>query len=204
MQAQGYQYTPTPSIVIDDSLTSEPQELEQLLRDAAHDPNDRYLLTLSESERREYFIALTGVANPNDPEAQVYDTAIQSDSCASQALREIPGVYAKYNQLRAEFEAMEKAVADDPKVVKSLKDWSACMSLAGFQYDHPRDLARLQDEALAANNSEQSELLARGQQAAASCDLDVALNQTYANTRAEHENLFYEFYRAQLVPTSPN
>ncbi len=198
MRAQGYEYTPTPSIVIDDSLTNDTQELERLLRDAANDPNDRYLLSLSETQRREYFIALTGVAQPNHPEAQVYDAAIQSNSCTTRALRAIPGVYAHYNQLRPEFEAMQKAIAADPKVVKSVEDWSACMSLAGFQYSHPRDLASLQDKALATGNAVQSEVLAQGQQEAARCDIDVALNEIYANTRIEHENLFYEFYRAQL------
>lgn len=199
MRERGYDYTPTASIVVDGDLPSDSAELEKMLRDAADDPNDRYVLALSDIQRTEYFIALTGVADPNNPEAQTYDTAVQSDGCASKAIRAVPGVYAKYNQLRNEFEAMEKSVAEDPAVLQSLKDWSDCMSLEGFQYSHPRDLDRLQDEALATSNTEQLQLLDLGRQAAANCDVEVALNQTYANTRTEHENRFYETYRTQLT-----
>jgi len=204
MQQKGYEYTPTPSLVISDDVSQDPAEVESMLRAAANNPNDRYLRSLSVTERQAYYIALVGVAEPNHPEAQSYDIASQSDACSSKAMREIPGVYARYNALRAEFEDMQKAVSKDSTVVDAVKQWSDCMSLAGFQYAHPSDLMRAEDHALAIADEGQMQLLAKGHQAAANCDIDAALNETYSVTRIKHENLFFERYQTRLTSDTAN
>jgi len=166
MKESGFEYTPAPSIVLDDAAMSDEEEFERLLREAATDPNDEYISTLSPSMKESYYITLTGMADPNAEEGTNHSLAADSDSCIHRAYTSVPGVYAKRNQLNEEYEAMEAGIGDDERVIAATEKWSNCMSDSGHTYLNPGEVQSHIDQSIADNGLNQDSTVTNSQQTA--------------------------------------
>lgn len=199
MEAQGFEYTPAPSIVIDSETVDNIEEFERLLTEAANDPNKAYVDRLSDAKRVDYYLALTGMKDPNTPESQDQALAQYSDNCTKQAFDRIPSVYAKRNLLQAEYEQMEQDIATDPRILAANGRWADCMSDAQLNYRSPKELFSAADQAIARLLGQHASPIeverARqkfhdAQQVAKKCSFAANVRETQKNVRIEHENNF--------------
>lgn len=200
MSGQGYKYTPAPSIVLRGELGEE--DLERLLSEASTDPNDAHVASLSEEQRQAWYMALTGVPDPNAPEAADLPDFESGGGCVGEALRQLPGVYALRQQLQPELDAMEEAIATDSRVAVEEQEWSRCMQTKGYDFGSPSAMhaavdetaAELSDFASAAEELEAQQL--KASQAGQECYLP--LSRTIKAVRDEHEQTFVSQYREIL------
>lgn len=95
MEEQGWQYFPAPSVRNGVGVNDGPERL-----------NEDYVAALSPSERTAYYLALTGVADPND-EVNGYAPGV---GCSNESLQQIPGVYALSSELRESLDRLENRV----------------------------------------------------------------------------------------------
>ncbi|TQV71334.1 hypothetical protein FKG94_19665 [Exilibacterium tricleocarpae] len=212
MRENGYEYTPAPSVVVDEAAMSNPEEFERLLQESLSDPNEVYVNSLSVDMRKAYYQTLTGMDNPNDPEGQAHDLAAFSDSCVNRAYREIPGVYAKRNQLSEALEAMELRIEEDERIVRATEDWSECMGDRGYTFSTPADVLRQADARL--TDIDQStvgaqalrligEELNESAKVAEDCQQKTGLDDIRRQVRVEYENQFVRNHRAELGGRKP-
>jgi len=148
MLESGFEYTPSTSMLIDDDVLEDAEAFEELLEEMSTDPNEVYISTLTEARKRSYYLALYGVENPDDEEAETYDLAASSDSCVSRSFQEIPGVYAKRNILQDQLDIMEENISKDPTLTAAIEKWSVCMSENGYDLSKPQDLDMQADSVL--------------------------------------------------------
>jgi len=205
MRESGFDYTPAPSIVLDESLLENEKEFERLLAEAATDPNQAYVSELSPSMKRNYYLALTGLADPNTQEGLDYEQASNSNSCVSRAFTSIPGVYAKRNALAKEIDTMESEIKNDQRSIASTQKWSNCMSELGHTFERPSDAHRFVDQTIISNlnNTGQAragdeQLIRQLYQATDQCASTAQLQSINQTVRTEYENRFAENYQDRL------
>lgn len=197
MRASGFDYTPAPSILADQSVLENEDEFERLLAEAASDPNQAYVDQLSPSMRESYYLALTGLRDPNIEEGFDQEQGAQSSSCVSRAFGSVPGVYAKRNSLEKELDLMESDIENDQRLTASLQGWSSCMSELGHEFAKPSDVYRYVDQAIISNLASKGDAaqnnqhaLSRLQQQTDQCALSAELEKMRQQVRIEHENKF--------------
>lgn len=142
MRDAGFRYTPAPPVVVDGAQ-------EQLPPDV--DPNEAYAASLDPIARSAYYLALVGVADPNAQEASELPDpdAETGGGCVGEVFREVPGVYEVRGRLADELDAMEEAIAADPRVRDAKTAWSVCMREAGHAFRSPAHLHASLDDAVA-------------------------------------------------------
>lgn len=205
MKDNGFDYTPTPSVVIDENAG--PEEFERLLALAASDPNEGYVASLSANQRKAYYLMLTGMENPNDPEGKAQQMGANTDSCLSRAFAAIPGVYARRNRLIEPFRRMELEIARDPQMRQANQMWSECMDKQGLSYATPSDIHAMADETraqLIASGAPQSQMeqaslaLLDTEQKAHECMLSSGYQTILTQVRIAHENRFVQMHHKEL------
>lgn len=142
MREAGFRYTPAPSVVVDGPQEEPPPDV---------DPNEAYAASLDPAARSAYYLALVGVSDPNAQEAsELPDPDGETGGgCVGEALREIPGVYEVRGRLADELDAMEEAIAADPRLGDAETRWSTCMRDAGHAFRSPAHLHASLDDAVA-------------------------------------------------------
>jgi len=208
MQSNSFEYTPEPSIAINEEALSNAEEFERLLTEASSSPNDAYVNSLSATMRKSYYLTLTGMENPDDPEGQAHDLAQYGDSCVGKAFQQIPGVYAKRNLLSKEFEAMEAQFEEDERIITATERWSACISDEGYAFSKPKDTFRSADETMAKLIDEKADAeqmksaeseINKMMQANGRCIKKTRLVEVRQRVRIEYENQFVKNYKTQLT-----
>jgi hypothetical protein len=202
MQEAGFSYWPEPSVLLDDD-TDPAAALEQV----DHHPNAQYVALLSPAGRQAYYLALYGIPDPFDPDAEaLHDPAsAEGGGCWAQALRGVPGVFAAQQALRDELDEMEQRLAADPRVRAAEARWSSCMAQRGYRAANPAELLASVDEQGASGllAHPQAELSA-AQAESASCAAESGLPGTVAAVRSELEGELVEAHRSLLEePSSP-
>ena len=200
MQENGFEYTPTPSLLVDAQTLDDEAEFERLLAEAARDPNDLYVKSLSPSMRESYFITLTGLADPNVEEGLAHAQADSVNSCRSKAFKETPGVYAKKNLLNDEYQAMQQSIENDERIVQATSNWSSCMSKGGLNFSRPNEVMRHIDQSFAAqldgNATQEPQAITdqvnQLEQATSQCIVESNLHQVHRLVRIDYENKFVE------------
>jgi hypothetical protein len=205
MRESGFDYTPAPSIVLDDSVLENEKEFERLLAEAATNPNQSYVDQLSPSMSQSYYLALTGLTDPNIQEGLDHELAANSNSCVSRAFESIPGVYAKRNGLETELNTMESEIRNDQRSIAATQKWSNCMSELGHTFERPSDAHRFVDQTIISNlNStgqaqpEDEQVIRQLYQATDQCALKDQLQSVNQIVRTEYENRFAANYRDRL------
>ncbi|MBL4672609.1 MAG: hypothetical protein JKX81_10155 [Arenicella sp.] len=205
MRESGFDYTPAPSIVLDESVLENEKEFERLLAEAATDPNQAYVGQLSPSMSRSYYLALTGLADPYTQEGLDYDLSANSNSCVNRAFKSIPGVYAKRNALEKELDTMESEIKNDQRSIAATQKWSNCMSELGHTFEQPSDAHRFVDQTIISNlnntgqaGPEDEQLIRQLYQATDQCALKMQLLSVNQIVRTEYENRFAANYRDRL------
>jgi hypothetical protein len=186
MQQAGFQYTPTPSVV---NAPAPPQ-----------DANERYVASLSPERRTRYNLTLYGVPDPNDEENLWDPRSPTGGGCWGEAMRAIPSVFAAKSELMAQYLAMERAIARDPRVQAAERRWSECMRMRGFSYARPQAMPARQDSA-AIRGALTPELEREYRQAlemAPTCATAVGLDSVKAAVRVDKETEFVRAYKHVL------
>jgi len=125
-EEQGFGAAPFPS-----------GEMEQMIEDFT-DPNQDYMMSLSEGEREAYQTALSGEL-PDFSQADEEDFFFEPSGCQGQAYEDVFSFGQVFEQFNDEFESMEDNFEADARIVEARGDWSRCMSDAGFSYSTPED-----------------------------------------------------------------
>jgi hypothetical protein len=197
MAAEGFSYWPQPSLELDGSM--DPGKALALLEDH---PNARYVSRLSPEGLRAYNLALYGVPDPNNPSADaLHDPASPvGGGCSAEALRTVPSVYGAFNELREELDALEHAVAENPRVLAAQDLWAGCMAGRGWAVETPADLFAAVDEqaAFGAVSMDLEAELGRAQAVSADCALQTGFGATLAAVRAEQEARLVRTHRRLL------
>jgi hypothetical protein len=145
MKKEGFEYTPeglnVPADAIDSSANREAfvkkygygvSTLVPQRAKGAKSPNEAYVAKLSKADRRAYNIALTGL-DPDKPNP-ASSTGPDTKSCFGKVQTQLFGDIAKLTAFSGKIEDLQKRINADPKVVKAVREWSACMKKAGFTY----------------------------------------------------------------------
>jgi hypothetical protein len=139
------------------------------------------------------------VPDPND-ESNLWDPRSPTGGgCWGEAMRAIPSVYAAQSELMAQYLAMERSIARDPRVQAAERRWSECMRSRGFSYARPQSIPARQDSAAmrgALSPELRRELKHEYRQAlevAPACATAVGLDSVKAAVRVDKET---EFIRA--------
>lgn len=155
MKGEGFEYTPQTDTIPQgaiDSLTGNRKEFVAKYgygistfveppKKGVRSPNEAYVAKLSKADKRAYNIALLGF-DPDKPGAAAGVGAGLSDkSCVGKAQRELFGDMAKLIALGSKFEDLAKRLNGDPKVVRAVREWSACMKKGGYTYAKEDDVA---------------------------------------------------------------
>ncbi|WP_009633726.1 hypothetical protein [Synechocystis sp. PCC 7509] len=154
---------------------------------AVEDPNVSHAESLSPEQRKEYYIALYGVPDPNASNVdQLYDfNSPGGGGCQGKAFSTITGVFAASSALKEQYLDLQSSVQEDSRVKRAEQRWSACIRGRGHQYAKPRDLRAALD-----TEEAQSRFTSRTQQATAAgniCSQEVALDDTIVQVRTEKE-----------------
>jgi len=201
MEREGFTYWPMRSVALE-GLESTRKAMEAL-RD---NPNDRYMLLLSEEGRLRYNRALFGIDDPDALEAdRLRDPRDpRATGCAAEALRLIPGVFAAKSALTEELYAMRQAVLADQRVKAGEAQWSACMQKQGYSLESPRALRQQMDLQVAAALGKPESLKALGMEhrkaleSSTGCIKQSSLDKVIAATRVDYERAFVKKHRKFL------
>lgn len=114
---------------------------EQRRQQAAGEANAKIRSDLGESEQAAYDRALRG----DNLEAAFEDAVISGDftrlgGCTKDAAEKVYGGGELLQSLQTGLEELETRVLADPKMVKAVNAWSACMRKEGFELATPEDL----------------------------------------------------------------
>lgn len=150
MRAEGFEYTPVDysafggrSIADFESRAfAEEQgfgaapfpsgEMQEVIEDFS-DPNQDYMMSLTEGEREAYQTVLSGELPDFDPSSED-EFFFEPAGCQGDAYEEVFSFGQVFEQFNDEFESMEDNFEADPRIVKARGDWSRCMADAGFSY----------------------------------------------------------------------
>ena len=96
-------------------------------------PNEKIRDSLSEPDRKAYVKALHGA----DPTATFYDAMDTGDysrlcGCLKSATEQVFGGAEVLGSLSAKLDELDEKIRADARMVKAVKEWSACMREAGF------------------------------------------------------------------------
>lgn len=152
MKREGFQYTPTAANIPNDASDAFSGNRKAFMqkygygistfvevpKPGAVDPNTAYVAKLSKADQRAYRVALIGT-DPDRPDAQAAG-AMSAKSCVGQAQRALFGDLAKIATLQSKFDDLDKRLASDAKVVKAVREWSACMKRSGYSYAKEEDV----------------------------------------------------------------
>jgi hypothetical protein len=94
---------------------------------------DQYLAKLSKADRRAYNIAFLGV-DPEKTGAATPQPGLDDKSCIGKAQKTIFGDLAALTSLGQKFDDLTKRVNSDTKVVRAMREWSACMKKGGYTF----------------------------------------------------------------------
>lgn len=153
MKREGFEYTPDAQDIPKDAVESLVGNRKAFVqkygygistfveppRAGAVDPNAAYLAKLSAADRRAYRVALIGV-DSDDPGAAAPSGVANTKSCVGQAQRALYGDMARYAALISKFDELDRRLQADPKVVKAVREWSACMKASGYRYAKEDDV----------------------------------------------------------------
>ena len=106
---------------------------EQRTKMAVAGPNKAYRDALSEPDRKAYDQALYG----DDPTATFFDALDTGDfsrlgGCLKTATDQVFGGADVLENLSAKLDELDEKIRADARMVKAVKDWTACMREAGF------------------------------------------------------------------------
>ena len=106
---------------------------EQRRQQAVAGPNQAYRDGLSEADQKAYDKALYG----DDPTATFFDALDSGDfgrlgGCLKEATEQVFGGAEILESLSAKLDELDEKIRADARMVKVVKDWSACMREAGF------------------------------------------------------------------------
>ena len=193
MKQAGLPYTPVQSTRNDAAI---PDQASQ------QDPNIAYAESLSAEQRKAYYLALYGVANPNSLAADdLYDrNAPGGGGCEGQAFATLPGVFRAQGVLNEEYLELRQSVKGEPRVLAAERDWSACMKTRGYQYATTLDLLAELDNAVMQGRFT-PELEQRHQVASTvgrTCGTAVGLDEMIAQVRVEKESAFVAAHKVLL------
>jgi hypothetical protein len=186
MQQAGFEYTPAPSVV---NAPAPPQG-----------PNERYVASLSAERRTSYNLTLYGVPDPNDEGNLWNPSSDTGGGCWGEAMRAIRSVYAAKSELISRLHAMDRSIAQDPRVREAEQRWSACMRSRGFSYATPRGILARQDSAAVrgALTPELERASRQARDAAPACATAAGLDSTKAAVRVEKEAEFVRTHKHLL------
>ncbi len=194
MNEEGFDYLEAPSVSLDDV------SLEEFVNYV--DPNEEYIASLSLADRERYFVALTGVPNPDSEslaDQPDLKTFVGDTGCIGEARAAIPGVFAGRSALIDEYEEMKRAVLSDPEATAAFARWAECMDNRGYPgLNSPSDIYRSVDEAALEGTAESSQALFEGAQQALSesqsCDSEFGLSKTLLDVTYRYEETFVKAY----------
>ena len=114
-----------------------PEEIEEMNEQAEEyvDPNQDYVMALSESEQTAYYEVLYGVQSSEPNEDGEYEYNWEEAGCQGAAQHEVQGEMPydndKYKDLLDEMNSLYEDLQKDPEMKKIDAEWAACMSDAG-------------------------------------------------------------------------
>jgi hypothetical protein len=117
-------------------MSQDPAEQEEV-QDEFVDPNQDYVMGLSESEQTAYYEVLYG-PQPSDEEIESgdYEYDWKTSGCSGEAQHEVSGVPVyenpEYKPLLDDMNGTYEKVLKDPVVMKLDAEWSSCMADAGY------------------------------------------------------------------------
>jgi hypothetical protein len=115
-------------------------------------------------------------------------------------MRAIPSVFKATSELMAEWFAMQREIARDPRVRAGEERWSVCMRSRGFSYARPESI-RAQQDSGAVRGALTPELERRHRQAmevAPECVTVTRLDSIKAAVRIEKETEFVRAHKEVL------
>jgi hypothetical protein len=186
MQQAGFQYTPAPSVI---NAPAPPQG-----------PNQRYVASLSAERRTRYHLTLYGVPDPNDEENLWDPRSDTGGGCWGEAMRAIRSVFAAKSELMSRLHAMDRSIAQDPRVRDAEQRWSDCMRSRGFSYATPREILAREDSAAVrgALTPELERHSRQAREAAPACASAAGIDSVKAAVRVEKESEFVRTHRLLL------
>ena len=115
-------------------------------------------------------------------------------------MRAIPSVFKAHSKLMAEWLAMQRTIARDPRVRAGEERWSDCMRRRGLSYARPQSIPAQQDSA-AVRGALTPELERRHREAlnvAPECVTAVRLDSIKGAVRVEKETEFVRAHKQVL------
>jgi hypothetical protein len=94
--------------------------------------NQAYVEKLSVSDKRAYYIALLG--QEPDKAGSNANAALNPKSCIGKVTSQLFGDISKLQGLITKYQDIQKRIDSNPKVVRAMRDWSACMKKGGYTY----------------------------------------------------------------------
>lgn len=185
MRDAGFRYNPAPSVAVTGPFLNPTGKSAGPI-----DQNERYARSLTDDKRRDYYMALYGVPDPNDPTNLWDPRSTTGGGCSGTALRAVPGVYAGRSALIEEYETMLTEVRADGRVKQAEAKWAECATSKGLSFATPT--AAYADLDLNPQGSAARKLLI------AECAASSGLNDIAAEVRAEHEARFVTRHKATL------
>ena len=119
-------------------MQQSPEEIEEMNEQATEyvDPNQDYVMALSESEQTAYYEVLYGVQDMEPNADGEYEYNWETAGCQGAAQHEINGddltQSDKYKPLMEEINSIWEKQQKDPAIVKVEGQWAACMADAGY------------------------------------------------------------------------
>jgi hypothetical protein len=190
MQEAGHQYTPFPR-AINPRVGERPER-------PAPDPNEARARGLPEAERRQYYLALFGVEDPNAEEGLWDPNSDEGGGCWGEAMRAVPSVYSVRARLAQEYTAMLRAIVQDPRVRAAEGRWARCMEARGHPFATVVELRSAADQARADGSEAAIARASEALEASRACEAEAGLRAALNEARIEHEEEFVRQNRAVL------
>jgi hypothetical protein len=100
--------------------------------------NTAYTAKLSKSDLRSYNVAIFGTPTP--PDGQTGFGALGEKSCLAQVSKAVYGDLGRLQAGLDKYAEVGRRVNADAKVIKAMREWSACMKKAGYTYAKDTDV----------------------------------------------------------------
>jgi len=112
-------------------IASNPFEESFEAFDSFVDPNQDYVMGLSEGERDAYQTALVG--EPPDLDSGSFPS-FAPGGCQGGAYNELFSFARVFEQFGDQFEEIEEAFNADPRIIEATSGWSSCMTEVGYRF----------------------------------------------------------------------
>jgi hypothetical protein len=152
MKALGFDYIPVDPVAEQKALTGKARMTDdEFIEEFGYgistlfgratpqsDPNDRVRKSLSAPDRAAYDRALWG-DNPGATFSEAVESGHfdQLGGCTKQASEAVFGGSGVVTELVDKLDELDSSILQDPRMVKAVQDWSACMREKGYRYEHP-------------------------------------------------------------------